>query len=224
LCKALLANPYPFSIFITAYVNYCILSTHPLYTNEELIHQLAEGNEEAFKQFYNQHWNRIYSLALAYLKSATQAQDIVQEVFLKVWARRAQLRKVEKPEAFVYIMGRNEVINALKKKISLATIDEQANDYLPDDYLLPHQVIDLRDLQQKINHAIDALPAQQKLIFKLSREEGLNHQQIADRLGIERTTVKNHIVRALNTLRQHLQFSGHSLLFWYLLAEWFNKN
>ena len=200
------------------------MSTHLTYTEHELIQQLAEGNEEAFKQFYNQHWNRIYSLALAYLKSATQAQDIVQEVFLKVWTRREQLKNVEKPEAFVYIMGRNEVLNALKKKISLAAIDEQANDYLPDDYLLPNQVVDLKEMQQKINRAIDTLPPQQKLIFKLSREEGLNHEQIADRLGIERATVKNHIVRALNSLRQLLKGEKNSLLFWYLLAEWFTKN
>ena len=200
------------------------MSTHLPYTEHELIQQLAEGNEEAFKQFYNQHWNRIYSLALAYLKSAAQAQDIVQEVFLKVWTRREQLKNVEKPEAFVYIMGRNEVLNALKKKISLAAIDEQANDYLPDDYLLPNQVVDLKEMQQKINRAIDTLPPQQKLIFKLSREEGLNHEQIADRLGIERATEKNHIVRALNSLRQLLKGEKNSLLFWYLLAEWFTKN
>jgi len=200
------------------------LSAQPTYTGPELIHQLADGNEKAFQQFYNEHWNRIYSLALAYLKSATQAQDIVQEVFLKVWTKREQLRNVEKPEAFVYIMGRNEVINALKKKISLVAMDEQASDYLPDDYLLPPQAIDLKEMQQKINLAIDTLPAQQKLIFKLSREEGLNHEQIADRLGIERSTVKNHIVRALNTLRTKLQLSGHSLLFWWLLAEWFTNN
>lgn len=199
------------------------MSTDLPYTDKELFQQLAEGNEQAFQQFYNEHWNRIYSLALAYLKSATQAQDIVQEVFLKVWTKRAQLRKVEKPEAFVYIMGRNEVINALKKKIHLVALDEQANDYLPDDYLLPHQAVDLKEMQQKINRAIETLPPQQQLIFKLSRDQGLNHEEIADRLGIERSTVKNHIVRALNTLRTQLQLSGHSLLFWWLLTEWFTN-
>lgn len=203
--------------------NYSVLSIHLPYTDNELLQQLAEGNEEAFKQFYNQHWNRIYSLALAYLKSATQAQDIVQEVFIKVWTRRGQLKNVEKPEAFVYIMGRNEVVNALKKKVTLASIDEQQNDYLPDDYLLPHQAVDLKEMQEKINRAIDTLPPQQKLIFKLSREEGLNHEQIADRLGIERATVKNHIVRALNTLRQLLKVEKNSLVFWWLLAEWFEQ-
>jgi len=190
----------------------------------DLLQQLADGNEAAFAQLYNTHWNKIYSLALAYLKSAEQAQDIVQEVFLKLWNKRENLGHVENPTSFIYIMGRNEVIRALKKKISLASLDEENNDYLPDDFMLPQETMDLKQLEQKITTAIDSLPAQQKLIFRLSREEGLNHEQIANRLGIEKTTVKNHIVRALNSLRRILQLEKNNLLFWYLLAEWFTRN
>jgi DNA-directed RNA polymerase specialized sigma24 family protein len=78
-----------------------------------LASRLAAGDEAAFEQVYNACWDRIYSLALAYLKSVELAQDAVQEVFLKLWARREQMAKVENLEAFVYTMGRNQVIVAL---------------------------------------------------------------------------------------------------------------
>lgn len=196
------------------------MSEAPVYDQQQLLEQIANGSESAFEQFYNAHWNKIYSLALAYLKSSAQAQDVVQEVFLKIWAKRQNLGHVENPASFVYIMGRNEVIRALKKKINLDWLNEEQTDLLPDDLMLPHEAVDLKQLQERIATAVDNLPAQQKLIFKLSREEGLNHEQIAGRLGIEKTTVKNHIVRALNSLRRHLQLGSNSLLFWWLLTEW----
>jgi RNA polymerase sigma-70 factor (family 1) len=200
------------------------LSEYSSYDQQQLLKQIANGDQVAFEQFYNIHWNRIYSLALTYLKSSVQAQDVVQEVFLKIWVKRQNLSHVENPASYVYIMGRNEIINALKKKISLDWLTEEQAELIPDNFMLPHQEIDLKQLQQNIGRAIDNLPDRQKLIFKLSREEGLNHEQIAARLGIEKSTVKNHIVRALNTLRSNLELQGNNLLLWYLLAEWMSSN
>ncbi len=200
------------------------MSEYSSYDQQQLLKQIANGDQVAFEQFYNIHWNRIYSLALTYLKSSVQAQDVVQEVFLKIWVKRQNLSHVENPASYVYIMGRNEIINALKKKISLDWLTEEQAELIPDNFMLPHQEIDLKQLQQNIGRAIDNLPDRQKLIFKLSREEGLNHEQIAARLGIEKSTVKNHIVRALNTLRSNLELQGNNLLLWYLLAEWMSSN
>jgi RNA polymerase sigma-70 factor (family 1) len=200
------------------------LSEYSSYDQQQLLKQIANGDQVAFEQFYNIHWSRIYSLALTYLKSSVQAQDVVQEVFLKIWVKRQNLSHVENPASYVYIMGRNEIINALKKKISLDWLTEEQAELIPDNFMLPHQEIDLKQLQQNIGRAIDNLPDRQKLIFKLSREEGLNHEQIAARLGIEKSTVKNHIVRALNTLRSNLELQGNNLLLWYLLAEWMSSN
>jgi RNA polymerase sigma-70 factor (family 1) len=200
------------------------LSEYSSYDQQQLLKQIANGDQVAFEQFYNIHWNRIYSLALTYLKSSVQAQDVVQEVFLKIWVKRQNLSHVENPASYVYIMGRNEIINALKKKISLDWLTEEQAELIPDNFMLPHEEIDLKQLQQNIGRAIDNLPDRQKLIFKLSREQGLNHEQIAARLGIEKSTVKNHIVRALNTLRSNLELHGNNLLLWYLLAEWMSSN
>lgn len=169
---------------------------------------LSHGDESAFLQLYNKYWNRIYLLALTYLKSTELAQDIVQDVFLKVWDQRESFRTVQQPGSFIYIMGRNAVINAFRKKVSNDRVVEEPADYIPDNFLLPNQILDLKQLRERLDAAINHLPPQQHLIIKLSREEGLTHKEIAERLGIEKSTVKNHVIRALNTLRQQLQVIG----------------
>lgn len=169
---------------------------------------LSLGDERAFQHFYNRYWERIYLMALTYLKSEELSQDIVQDVFLKVWDQREIFSSVQQPGSFIFIMGRNTVINAFRKKIAGGRIVEEPTEYIPDNVLLPHQVIDIKQLQQRLDVAIDGLPPQQGLIFKLSREQGLTHKEIAELLAIDKFTVKNHIIRALKTLRRQLQISS----------------
>ena len=164
--------------------------------------QLAAGSEEAFREVYLGYWNKIYSLALTYLKSPEAAQDIVQEVFLKIWKKRELLASVEDLESYIYITGRNEVINSFKK-ISKTGISDAAD--VPDDIMLPDTATQVKELRQQLLKAINRLPPQQLQIFKLTREQGLSHEEIAQQLGISKATVKNHMVRALNTLRQYLR-------------------
>lgn len=190
------------------------MSNKPLYPDREAIRSLAEGDEIAFRQVYNAYWNSIYSLALTYLKSPQLAQDIVQDVFLKVWNNRRNFISIDSPASYIYIMGRNAVFNALKKKTEITGLEE--THHLPDDFMLPDQKIEIRELSQRIESVVNQLPPQQQLIIKLSREEGLSHKEIADRLGIEKTTVKNHIVRALNTIRNRLSPDGSYLLIYFL--------
>ncbi len=185
--------------------------------------QLAEGNETAFEQLYNTYWNNIYSVALAYLKSPQLAQDIVQDVFLKVWDNREKFVSINDPAGYIYMMGRNAVINAFKKKISFTGIEE-SNLPIPDDFMLPYQFLEIKQLQQHIDNLIDQLPPQQRHIIKLSRVEALSHQEIADRLGIEKATVKNHIVRALNKIRIQLYRKENQALILLLLGQWFIRN
>ncbi len=173
--------------------------------NTELGILLSQSDETAFRQLYDEYWNRIYLLALTYLKSTELAQDIVQDVFVKVWDQRVSFGTVKHPGSFIYVMGRNAVINAFRKKLSNDRIVEELSDYIPDNSLLPNQILDIKYLKQRLNSAINCLPPQQSLIIKLSRVEGLTHKEIADCLGIEKSTVKNHIIRALNTLRQQVQ-------------------
>lgn len=188
-----------------------ILSAQSTY-DENLASLLAAGDESAFAHIYKKYWNKIYSIALAYLKTVQLAEDAVQDVFLKLWAKRQQVANVQNIEAFIFIIARNHLIDTLKKNIADQASRPTTDELLPDDFLLPSDQIDLKQLQRKITDAVEKLPPQQKNVIKMSREHGLTHQQIAERLGIDKNTVKNHIVRALSTLRLLLHDGGALLL------------
>jgi len=173
--------------------------------DSELGNLLSKGDETAFRHLYDEYWNRIYLLALNYLKSSELAQDVVQDVFFKVWDQREIFSTVKHPGSFIYVMGRNAVINAFRKKLINDRVVEEFSDYIPNNFQLPNQILEIKQLQQRLDSAINCLPPQQSRIIKLSREGGLTHKEIAERLSIEKSTVKNHIIRALNTLRQQLQ-------------------
>ncbi|MBN9384945.1 MAG: RNA polymerase sigma-70 factor [Chitinophagaceae bacterium] len=179
-----------------------------LYTDRELFIQIAAGDEKSFRVLYDKYWHNIYGMSLTYTKSVAEAQDMVQEVFLRVWEKRATLAGVETPAGFLFTLARNLVISALRKKavraLAQSTDQQEEDSLLPDNFLLPDAQIILKQSETAIDKAITRLTPQQQQIFLLSRKEGLSHEEISQRLGINRYTVKNHIVAALHTLRQQL--------------------
>jgi RNA polymerase sigma-70 factor (family 1) len=169
-----------------------------------LLLQISEGNEKAFDILVGHYWNNIYGQALTYLKSTHQAQDIVQEVFIKVWEKREKLVQIERFESFLFIMARNHIISELRKKIA-GPLEPEVLDTLKEDHIIPDQELSFKQLQQHLKTAIELLPQQQKTAFLLSRDEGLSYEAIAKQMGLSRETVKKHICRALNFLRTYVR-------------------
>src|ERR1044072_3455988 len=140
-----------------------------------LLLQVAEGNESAFTVLVGRKWNNIYLQALTYVKVSAQAQDIVQEVFLKIWQNRKKLPAVENFDSYLFIIARNHIISALRKKrhfpLDTDDLELEEKNYLPD-----------RTLAQKnraplIARAIELFPQQQKKAYLLSRAQELLHQE-----------------------------------------------
>lgn len=173
-----------------------------IYSEQELLRQIARGDQAAFRKLYEQHWNRLYFFALSWLKTNLQAEDTVQEVFLKLWINRSKLTHINSPADYLFISCRNTVINLLEKQ---ATRHKAMNSPKAqgEEPATPDTMLQLKQLHADLWKAVDKLPSQQRQIFRMSREEGLSHEQIAEKLGIQKTTVKNHLVRALNTLRSN---------------------
>lgn len=178
------------------------------YEETTLIALLAEDSEYAFQLLYDRHRNRIYQTALRYLKSPILGQEVVQDVFLKLWFHRRELKTDQPLEAWLYTIARNNIFNRLKKisiewqamrevGSSAQTVIDNAG-YKLDDW----QYSDL--LQQ----AIHKLPEQQRKVFLLARKEQLSYQEIAERLGISALTVKTHMARALESIRSFFAQKG----------------
>jgi RNA polymerase sigma-70 factor (family 1) len=172
---------------------------------ENLLNSIAGGDEVAFRRLYDLYSGKIYTLAVTYLKSPTAAQDIVQEIFIKIWEKRSRLNEVENFPAYLHAMTRNLLIDQLQKKIPVYSENNRANDALTEGRDLPHQQLDYRELAALIQQAVDRLPPRQQQIYRLSRDQHLTHRQIASELGLSYDTVREHMSKALRNIRDILE-------------------
>jgi RNA polymerase sigma-70 factor (family 1) len=171
---------------------------------KKVLELLAQGNEFAFTLLFDHYRGRIFTVAVRFLKSRELAEEVVQEVFLKIWTRREDLLTVLNFEAYLITIARNLVFD-LVKDIARETITR--NDFVSnvqqpigaDEGLIEEQYREL------LNEAVSQLPPQQKQIFRLAKVEGLSHQAIAEQLHLSRLTVKTHMAKALQSIRENLQ-------------------
>ena len=158
----------------------------------------------AFRKIYEFYQGRIFAFAYMHAKSRDIAEEAVQEVFIRLWERRDQIREDQVLENYIKVSTRNQVMNMLKKAsldLSLqarirAGIEALKNE--APDRLLEKELARLHQL------AIRSLSVQQQQVYRLSREEELTYDEIATRLGISRNTVKSHMKEALKALRSRI--------------------
>jgi RNA polymerase sigma-70 factor (family 1) len=170
--------------------------------DKNLLILVSQNSEAAFRQLFDLYWNKIYSVAFALTKSKMISEEIVQDVFLKVWTKRTELPALDNFDAFLFIVARNHIYNVLRKKSVEPVLSHPAPPCL--DNAGPEQVFCAKETLQLVEQAVALLPDQQQAVFRLSRNEGLDYNTIALQLGISRSTVKNHMTKALRFLRQYL--------------------
>lgn len=175
---------------------------HTTLSDTTLINLLQEGNEEAFAEIYNRYWKRIYFLAFKYTKSPQIAQDLVQDVFLKVWINRKNYVHVKEFKSYLIVAARNQIISALRNKVFYESIE--SSEIIEEKILLPEKQLSYKESVVFLNEAIQMLTPQQKKIYQLSRNEGLKYEEIAKEMGISVSTVKNHMTKAIQFIRNHL--------------------
>lgn len=181
-----------------------------------LLHQLTEGSEKAFEQLYDLWYDKVYGTALLVSKSPDLASDIAQDVFLLLWRDRAKFATVDNLGSFLFVTTRNMVYNKLKR----LNFEEAYKSYiLPQPSADMMDDLRLKEMQQMLEDGIRQLPPQQQRAFRLSREQGLSHEEIARQMGISQLTVKDYIVKALAFLRTYLKGKGELFmlfLYWVL--------
>ena len=172
-----------------------------------LLQQIAEGDKAAFKVIHDHYCQAMYNTCIRFLKSPSDAMDITQDVFLKLWVARATLPAITNFKAYLFITTRNELVAALRKRLRLHAFNDS---YLPAEYTenLSEDALLLKQLEHLIHEGVAQLPPQQQLVYDLTRNHGLSHDEIAGRLGIAKKTVSNIITRALTGLRRYLVDRG----------------
>ena len=175
------------------------------YSNTELLKLLKTGNMSAFDIIYKKYSRRLYGFVFRYIKQETDTEEIVQEVFIKIWKSRDKIDVYSSFESFLFTIAHNATINLLKKKATELKYIEHVKSLqcIEETYELTDE-IHYNELIDKYQNLLDKLSPRQKEIFQLSRETGLSHKEIADRLGISANTVKNHLVTTLSFLKNEL--------------------
>lgn len=177
----------------------------PLHDDAALVVQMAQGDETAFRQLFDRYWDNIYGVALTFTKSPDIAEEIVQDVFLKIWLKRDQLPAVEKFDAYLFIVARNHILNKLRKKIKEEPLLDLALDEIQESANTPENIVVTKEYERLVRQAVEQLPPQQRLIYNLSRQQGLSQEEIAASLHISRNTVKSHMNKALQVIRSFLR-------------------
>jgi len=178
------------------------MHTNAIACNEgkELLLLSSRGDTDAFTRLFHLHKHKLYSFLLRLTGSPQMSEDIIQDIFTKIWMQRQQLPAIEKFGSYLFRMAQNHSINAFKKMavetLALSALQPVGEHNTTDTYLSEKETTAL--LQQ----ALSRLSTQQKLVYTLSREEGLKYEEIAHRLNVSPSTVKNHMIIALRTLRE----------------------
>ena len=176
------------------------------YDSSQLVPLVAAGDETAFRRLFHLYWDNVYSVAFVFTHSQVVAEEIVQDVFLKIWLKRDRLAGVGNFDNFLFVVARNHIYNELRRKTGCTTppsdVEDSSNS--PEEQLL------FKETTRLVADAVQALPRQQRLVFEMSRNEGLDYTSIARRMGISKLTVKSHMKQALHTIRGYL--SRHNFL------------
>jgi len=173
-----------------------------------LIKQLVDGDRSAFTRIYNLHCAKVYKLAFRFVKNKEQSEEIVQETFIKLWLNRSKLDPEGNLWLYVYVIAKRTSLNALREICKSKELTENLLTNIDNVCNVTEEYINGSDLERFTEKIISRLPPQQKLIFRLSRVDGLSHKEIAEQLNISPNTVKNHMVEALKTVRSHLRVTN----------------
>lgn len=171
------------------------------YNEEELLAFIVQGDELAFTRLFNNYRDRIYSIAFRITHSTTIAEEIVQDVFLKIWLRRDRLIEIENFNAYLFVVTRNYVYKALKqiaKNYELTAFTEK--DQLAGDNDSAGLVME-KEYNSLLRKAIDRLPNQQKKVYQYVKEKGLKREEAAGLLHLSPETVKYHLAEAMKNIR-----------------------
>lgn len=169
-----------------------------------LLRQLREGDMNSYETLFHRYYPSFFAFAKGMLKDAGAAEDIIQNVFMKIWIHREALDETMSIKNYIYVLSKREIFNYLRAKYNthvvltedMVTLESSSPDNeLPTDY---------GELREAVQNVINSMPPKRKSIFCLSRFKSLSNQEIADKLGISIRTVEKHIELALRTFKEQL--------------------
>lgn len=190
-------------------------------SNQELLLLIQKDDRIAFYHLYDRYCRRLYGFVLRYLKQKEDAEEIVQEVFVKIWESRNKIDAYSSFEAFLFTIAYNTTISLLRKRTNEAKYLDHLKS-LQQSINSPDLIdeIQYNELNNRVKLLLNELTPRQQEIFQLSREDGLTHDEIAKKLDISVNTVKKHMANSLTFLKTQIDSNlTINLLFIYMFLS-----
>lgn len=173
---------------------------------KQYILELNRGSYKAFDALYTLYSRRLYAFALKMTKSHSDAKEIVQDTFVRLWLNRENVLPEDSFQSYLFSIARNTILNKMRTLINMPVFVDYM-EYMNEHHLSADNTsegMEMDEFRKKLEQAKETLPETQKNVFELSKELGLSHTEVAKQLNLSEQTVRNQLSLALKTLRKKL--------------------
>ncbi len=182
-----------------------------------IVSELSKDNDSSLEELFNYYYIRLFNFSKSFLKMEDGIDDILQEVFVKIWQNRKRIKDSDTFNSYVFTITRNLLLNELRSRINNRKLKEEVRRLsIASEYSYFEQIT-YHELKEKVDNIVNELPERQKEIFVLSRTKGLSHKEIAKKLQISTKTVEYHIALSVRLLKDRLKAVGLVSLFYFYL-------
>lgn len=173
----------------------------------QLFHLIAGGDERAFRIFFDKYRSKVYRYLVYLLGRPAEAEECLQDIFLRLWTSRQRLADVTHPEQYLSSMVRNRAYTALESIGRRAALQQQLQQQQQDSSTTEETVY-YNECKRLISEAVSRLSPQRQSIYRMAKEQGLSRKEIAEALNISEHTVKNALGIAVQDIRAYLEEKG----------------
>lgn len=184
---------------------------------EEIVLRLKRDDKSALDLLFEYYYPRLYNFSKSLLKIESQIDDVLQEVFVKIWMNRQKITSHETFNSYIFTITKNEILNLIRAKLRDNSFrDELYLRSVAEEYQ-QHSLLEFEEIEAVIDRLVSDLPTKRRQIFLLSRTNGLSNKEIASQLEISEKTVEDHITHAIKKIKASMKKMGIiSLLYCYL--------
>lgn len=171
----------------------------------ELLYKLSKGDQRAFTELFDAYYKQLGEYVFKLTESLPATEEIIQDVFVKVWIKRETLAELKSFKNYLFILCRNQTFDELRKKAKAQQFRQKIEQFLKEESELDVLENPIDEYRDWIDQAVAKLPAQQQKVYMLSRYERLKHEEIAVKLELSSETVKKHIQYAVRFIQKDLR-------------------
>mgnify|MGYP002517551300 FL=1 len=166
--------------------------------------RFREGDRTAFETIYRQYWRKVYSFTRLYIRDSFEQEEVVQQVFIRLWEKRSLVDADKDFDGFLFIITRNLIFNRARRSFTTEPLSDFIDGAGPEFYQDIEGGIDAGFLREAVDRLVSEMPPRQREAFLLSRRGGVSIKDIAEIMGITEKGVQRNINLALKFLKSNL--------------------